>query len=307
MRAMPLVIRLDGLIRLQKSYMKALRQAVLALRFVMCLGSALILSLQITAQQSGLLDSRVSAILDRMGKSDLHTREAAFDDMMALISEGQSRNAETTYKDILGGFFKVHSEQADKIKLGLIGLLKADNVDFQSAAPGTYTEDDMDHYAEVVRVVSSLNDERAIPVLGNATSTGGTAQQAVLQYGDKALAPVLEQLKSSDVGVQSGALSMSFRLLAKRGDPAAQAQIRELILAYVKAPSGATRRIAVQEIGCLEDRQSFVPLLKEIAMTDPQKFSGRALDGGESDGFYPVRADARRVLRDIQNNGGCGH
>jgi hypothetical protein len=98
---------------------------------------------------------------------------------------------------------------------------------------------------------------------------------------------------------------MSFALLAKRGDSAAQAQIRELILSYVKAPSGASRRIAVQEIGCLEDRQKFVPLLKEIARTDPQKFSGKALDGGDGNEFYPVRYDARRVLRDIRNKGAC--
>jgi hypothetical protein len=288
--------------------MKALRQSALALRFVMCLCSALILSLQITAQQPAPLDSRVSAILDRMSRSDLHTREAAFDEMMALISEGQSRTAGTTYKDILAGFFKQHPEQADKIKLGLIRLLRTDNVDFQGAAPGTYTEDDTDHYAEVVRVVSALNDERAVPALGNAMSTGGMAQQAILQFGDKALAPVLEQLKSSDPLAQSSALMMSFALLAKRGDPAAQARIRELILTYVKAPSGATRRIAVQEIGCLEDRQNFVPLLKEIAKTDPQKLSNeQALDGGDADGFYPVRADARQVLRDIQDRTGCRH
>jgi hypothetical protein len=49
-----------------------------------------------------------------------------------------------------------------------------------------------------------------------------------------------------------------------------------------------------------------VPLLKEIAKTDPQEFPGKALDGGEEDGFYPVRADARQLLRDIQNNEGCG-
>jgi hypothetical protein len=143
-------------------------------------------------------------------------------------------------------------------------------------------------------------------VLVNAMATGGMAQQAIFQYGDKALAPVLEQLKSSDPLVQASALRMSFALLAKRRDAAAQAQVRELILSYVKAPSGASRRIVVQEIGCLEDRQTFVALLQEIAKTDPQKLSNKpALDGGDADGFYPVRYDARRVLRDIQNNGGC--
>jgi hypothetical protein len=277
------------------------------MRFIPCLFLALALSTQIAAQQPASLDSKVSAALARMNGSDLHKRRAAFNDMMALIREGQKGTPESGYPAALATFFKQHPEQADRIKLGLIQLLKTDNADFQgeNTPPGTYTEDDTEHYAAVVNVVSSLNDERAIPALVNAMSTGGMAQQAIFQYGDKALAPVLEQLKSSEPLAQASALRMSFALLAERGDPAAHAQIRELILAYVKAPSGATRRIAVQEIGCLEDRQNFVPLLKEIAKTDPQKFRGKPLDGGDSDGFYPVRYDARRVLRDIQNKGGC--
>jgi hypothetical protein len=287
--------------------MKALR-AVLALRFVMCLFSALMLSMQITAQQPGSLDSKVSAILDQMSRSNLHTREAAFDDMMALIQEGQKQTTAPDRAVVLARFFKQHPDQADRIKLGLIQLLKADNADFQGAntPPRKYTEDDTEHYAEVINVVSCLNDERAIPVLVNATATGGMAQRAVLRGGDKALAPVLEQLKSSDPLAQASALRMSFALLAERGDPAAQAQIRELILAYVKAPSEPSRRIAVQEIDCLDDRQGFVPLLTEISKTDPEKRPGRALDDGDTDGFYPVRADARQVLRHIKSGQACG-
>jgi hypothetical protein len=273
----------------------------------MCLFSALILSVQIIAQQSGSPDSRISAILDRMSRGDLHAREAAFDDMMALMQEGQKQA--TDRAAVLTRFLKQYPDQADRIKLGLIQLLRADNADFQSpsTAPGTYTEDDTEHYAEAINVVSSMNDERAIQALAGAMTTGGMAQGGVLKYGDKAFAPVLEQLKSSDALVRSSALDMSFALLEKRGGPAAQAQIKELILAYIKDPGSVVRRSAVQEIGCLEDRQDFVPLLKEIAKSDPLKFPGKPLDGGDTDGFYPVRADARQVLRDIQNNEGCRH
>jgi hypothetical protein len=284
--------------------MKA-RPSVLALRFVMCLCSALMLSTQVTAQQPTALDSKVTDVLARMSGKDLHKREAAFDDMMALISEGQKQLTGTDRAAALTGFFKQHPEQADRIKLGLIQLLKADNVDFQGGAPGTYTEDDTNHYAEVVNVVSSLKDERAIPALVGAMATGGMAQQAIFDYGDKALTPVLQQLKSSDALAQSQALMMSFGLLAERGDSASQAKIRELILAYVKAPLEPSRRIAVKEIDCLEDRQNFVPLLEDIAKTDPEKRPGKALDGVDTDGFYPVRADARRALRHIKNGETC--
>jgi hypothetical protein len=98
---------------------------------------------------------------------------------------------------------------------------------------------------------------------------------------------------------------IGFALLAERGDPASQAQIRELILAYVKAPLEPSRRIAVQEIDCLDDRQNFVPLLEEIAKTDPEKRGGKPLDGGDNNQFYPARADARRVLRHIKSNQAC--
>ena len=241
----------------------------------------------------------------RIGAKDLHKRQAAFNDMMALISEGQKQATESDRAAALTVFFKQHPEQADRVKLGLIQLLKADNVDFQGGAPGAYTEDDTNHYAEVVNVVSSLRDERAIPVLVGAMATGGMAQQAIFEYGDKALAPVLERLKSSDPLVQSQALMMGFALLAERGDPASQAQIRELILAYVKGPLEPSRRIAVQEIDCLDDRQNFIPLLEEIAKTDPEKQAGKPLDGGDNNQFYPVRYDARRVLRHIKNNELC--
>jgi hypothetical protein len=223
--------------------------------------------------------------------------------MMALIHEGKRGAAESSHAQF--------SSSTPTKRMGSssvsIQLPKADNADFQheNEPPGAYTEDDMEHYAEVVNVVSSSNDERAIPVLVSAISTGGMAQQAIFQYGDKALPPVLEQLNSSDLLAQSSALQMSFALLAKRGDPVALAQIRELILAYVKAPSGATRRIAVQEIDCLDDRQSCVPLLEEIAKTDPQKLGGKPLDGGDHNQFYPVRVDARRVLSHIKNREAC--
>jgi hypothetical protein len=257
------------------------------------------------AQAAPSSTDQLSSILARMSGKGLHEREAAFNNMMALITEGQKQATDSDRATALTSFFKQHPEQADRIKLGLIQLLKADNVDFQGSAPGTYTEDDMDHYAEVVDVVSSLKDERTIPALVGAMATGGMAQRGILKYGDKALAPVLQQLKSSDALVQSQALMMSFALLAERGDAVSQAKIRELILAYVKAPLEPSRRVAVQEIDCLDDRQNFVPLLEEIAKTDPEKQEGKPLDGGDNNQFYPVRADARRVLRHIKSNQAC--
>jgi hypothetical protein len=60
-----------------------------------------------------------------------------------------------------------------------------------------------------VVTVSSLNDDRAIPALVGAMTTGGMAQRGVLKYGDKALTSVMEQLKSSDALVRASALGMA--------------------------------------------------------------------------------------------------
>jgi hypothetical protein len=77
-----------------------------------------------------------------------------------------------------------------------------------------------------------------------------------------------------------------------------------LILSSLEDRNSVVRSAAVDSIDCLEGRQEFVSTLEKIAKTDPDKFSGKALDGGDGSELYPVRYDARRVLRDIQNNTG---
>jgi len=131
------------------------------------------------------------------------------------------------------------------------------------------------------------------------------AQRGILRFGDKALQPVLEQLKSSDALVRASALGMATAILEGKNDPAAHALVLNLLRASLKDPGPVVRRHAVRQIDCLADRQGFVPVLGEIAKTDPDKLPGRADDGGDEGQFYPVRADARRALRHIQNNQTC--
>jgi len=95
-------------------------------------------------------------------------------------------------------------------------------------------------------------------------------------------------------------------LLQKHDDAASQIRIRELLRTSLGDSGSVVRRKAVWEIDCLIDRQDFVPILEKIAKSDPLKLPGKALDGGDGDEFYPVRSDARRVLRHIQNNQPCG-
>ncbi len=104
------------------------------------------------------------------------------------------------------------------------------------------------------------------------------------------------------------ALDMAVALLEARNDAASQIRIRDLIRSSLNDPLPHVRTHVVRQIvDCRKDRQDFVPLLREIAKTDPfiLPADGPADDGGDGDKFYPVRFDARRVLRHIQNNEPC--
>jgi hypothetical protein len=156
-----------------------------------------------------------------------------------------------------------------------------------------------------VDTVSSLNDDRAIPALVGAMTTGGMAQRGVLKFGDKALTSVMEQFKSSDALVRASALGMATGILEQKKDAASHALVISLIQSSLKDPGAVVRREAVQEVDCLDARKNFIPVLEEVARTDPDKLPGRALDGGDGGQFYPVRADARQALRHIKNNESC--
>lgn len=257
------------------------------------------------AQRATSVASRVSDILNRMKSTDLPTREAAFSDMNSLVSRDQLQGSVKSERGIRG-FLVRHPEQADSVKLGLIHLLSSENDLFvRSKNPGPLTEEDGEYYAEVIDVVSSLDDERAIPALVGAMTTGGMAQRALLRYGTKSLGSVLEQLTNPDPLVRSVAVSTGIHILRKGTDPSSRKQIDDIVKLSLKDPDLVVRGSAVQEIDCLGDREEFVPTLEQLAKNDPAKLPGKALDGGDGGEFYPVRYDARRILRDIQDDKHC--
>jgi hypothetical protein len=102
-------------------------------------------------------------------------------------------------------------------------------------------------------------------------TTGGMAQRGLMKYGDKALGPVLRELKNPDGLVRAAALSMSITLLERHDDFASKARIRDLLRSSLTDPESVVRSHALREIGCLDDRQDFVPVLEKIAKTDPER------------------------------------
>lgn len=278
---------------------------------------ALAFALSANAQQAlPAGGKKLPDILTEMKSDDMHTKVVAFNELMTYVNSesgsppGATQSARSS--GVLNKFFARHPDQADAVKLGLIELLSTENyyfIESKNPPADPHEEDDVsEHYAELIDAVSSLHDERAIPALTGAITTGGMAQRGLLEYGDKALVPVVEKLKSPDALVRASALGMAMALLAKHDDAASHTRIRELLRSSLGDSGSVVRRKAVWEIDCLVDRQDFVPLLQKVAKTDPfiLPADGPADDRGDGDMFYPVRYDARRALRHIQNNQPCG-
>jgi hypothetical protein len=81
--------------------------------------------------------------------------------------------------------------------------------------------------------------------------------------------------------------------------------MKDLIQSSLRDSESIVRGEAVMLIGCLDDRQAFVPSLEEIAKNDPATLPVKADDDADGGILYPVRHHARVVLQDIQNNKTC--
>jgi hypothetical protein len=268
----------------------------------------LVVSSAFPAQLTTPLDSKLTDILNRMENKDGEARETAFDEISNLWAGGVGTAQHVDGSGIEGNrntlttFLAQHPDEADRVKIGLIRLLQTENNKIKIARPGSMSEDYGEYVFALTQTVSALKDDRAITVLVDAISRSGVD---LLRFGDKALEPVLGQLKNSDALVRTRALEIGLKILQARSDPASRARARALILSSLDDHSIVVRRAAVRGIACLDDRDTFVPTLNKITRNDPSKLPGKALDGGDGNEFYPVRYDARRVLRDIEDNKTC--
>ncbi|MGO9405291.1 MAG: hypothetical protein ACLPVW_17665 [Terriglobales bacterium] len=268
---------------------------------------------QLAAQQAPTKPPTVAAVLQAMNSSNLNEREKAFEEASKLLA---SRN--TAASDV------------ESLRLGMIQLLIGENdrnnisdeemaMLAASASCGNGTdncegageEDDPSddpstaYMHRLIATVAGFNDERTIQALAGAVGWDENVTKALLAFGDKALGPVIDQLNSRNSSLRMSALDTAIAILEARNDAASQVRIRELIRSSLNDHRPIVRTHVVRKIDCRKDRQDFVPLLQEVAKTDPFKLPGKADDGGDGDEFYPVRADARRALRHIQNNELC--
>jgi hypothetical protein len=234
-------------------------------------------------------------------------------DMKSRSSTERSRAFETASELLAAG--KLSANESDRLKLGIIQLLIAENAranvpdeealkESSTKASGTPEDEveDEDYYPRLIGFVVNMDDERTIPALVGAMPCDSDATGALVKFGTKAVGPILDQIKSQNALLRATALSTAITMEGQN-ESVSPAHIREMLRSALTDPVAVVRSNAVNEIACLGDRQDFVPILKKLAKTDPVHYKGD--DGVDGDQFYPVRFDARRALREIQNNERC--
>jgi hypothetical protein len=215
-------------------------------------------------------------------------REKAFEDATKITKSG-----------------KEAPQDVDRLRVGIFQLLATENNDKIPAADEREGDENSEYYESVISFVARSADERAIPSLLGAVSTGGTAIRGVAQFGKKALGPTLEQVKNQDSKLASGAVFVirEMLIMGTSSDPESHLQIKNALRSALISPEFVVRLSAIGAIECLEDREEFVPMLKEVAERDPVRLADqRPDDGGDNGEFYPARRNARRLLRKIENH-----
>jgi HEAT repeat protein len=236
-------------------------------------------------QQASADHEKISTALHAMESESWTDRSKAYQESAAFLASG-----------------KEASEDADRLRVGLIKLLATENVQTRILAKQDASEDETEeysqYYASLVGAVADLKDERAIPSLLGAAYSGGMATQGVARFGKTALNPVLEQVTSRDANLASGAVWVIREMLAMHtvADPDSRLRMENALKVALSSPNFGVRDSALYAIEYLDNREEFVPMLNDIAEHDPFK---RSDGGGDSGDIYPVRHHARSLLRKI--------
>lgn len=266
--------------------------------------SSLSTSLHLSAQAENDLTS-VPSVLERMKSSNAATRSKAFDQATEIIASGRLTRAEDDRLEL--GIIQLLILENSKVNLSDAGLGRKE----QGTGCGNPTDDcegceegESEYYPSLIATVAGFNDERAIPALVGAMPYSSDAGGALLKFGPKAIQPILQQLKSPNALLRTSALNMAISLEGK-DEAVSSARITEMLRTALRDPVAVVRSNAINEIVCRKNRLEFVPILENLAKTDPVHWQGRADDGVDGDQFYPVRHDARRALREIYNDQQC--
>jgi hypothetical protein len=229
----------------------------------------------------------VSPVLNRMKSSAWRDRSEAFSEAAKLLASG-----------------KMAPNDSDSLRLGVIRLLAAENSDETPALDERDGEENSEYYSSLIDFVAHSGDERGIRALLGAAMTGGTAIRRVARFGERALEPTLDQAKSSDPKLASGAVYVLQKMLetGSVSDQDSHQRIKTALRSALDSPESSVRQAAVFAIEYLSDRTEFAPKLKNLADHDPEKLPGQPKSDGTVGDIYPVRELAAKLLRKIANH-----
>jgi hypothetical protein len=196
------------------------------------------------------------------------------------------------------------------LHLGLIQLLLTENAHAKTPfSPANGTQSDganhEEYFATLIGAVADLNDARAIPALLAVAGTGGVATRGVARFGKTAVDAVVAQIQGQDPVLAGGALFVIRDMLEfhEASDPASQAKIKGILRNSLERPEITIRESALYALEYLDDREEFVPKLRDLADNDPKKLVGQKSDDGQDNGeVYPVRRMARSLLAKIASH-----
>jgi len=254
------------------------------MRIMLLLCVSLLVSSGITpAQQAEDLRLRVSQALREMDASSWEVREKGFEQLPSLEEVSAS------------------PQEVDRVKLGIIRLLSSENAlirEYKQKGKFFTTEDHSEYYAGLIASVAAMDDERAIPALLGAVSSGGMAIRAIVRFGDKAVGPLLDlyNTPSKELVDKSSALFTMQEMLEMQIpiSEASETKIKNALRTALKDPDYLVRYSAIRAIEYLKDREDFVPALKELAEHDPGENVGKE--------HHSLRPATEQLLQKIANH-----
>ncbi len=203
----------------------------------------------------------------------------------------------------LSRVLRTYRDQTDIIKTTLIAALESHTRYVRDVKQGgrLLSESDSEVWANLVWMVSSLRDKRALNALLGVIETGGMATGGLADLGVPAVDAVLALRRDPAPAKRIGAVQVLGGFLTRlseiRANPEAAAQARVAIIEATSDPDPWVRAVATESLLPLRHEPDVRARLEEIARGDPYV---RQSDTGEV--RFPVNEAAARILRTAEED-----
>jgi HEAT repeat protein len=239
-----------------------------------------------TAVDAGALAVNLAAAVQKLQSASLADRMQAF---YQLTGGPEVRAGRVPDRERLAAAWGHNAEAA---KTALVRALAVEN----ETAKKPFDDRFSTYYGDLIAVIAALRDERALPALLGALTTGALAQDGVAEIGLPALGPLLDRLHAGSHRERQAAVRTLGRLYEKVGNGPATAErrneIRMAILAAARDANPLVRWAAADALGNIKGADDVVSVLTNLSEHDDYWYLG--LDGQR---VYPVRLAAKRALR----------